>query len=85
MKKIFALIVTLGFATNSFADDWRMRKYDLNQDGFVSPNELKQNGCVVKMGLFEHADKNSDGLLSRGELRKASEYIIRHRCPRNVA
>lgn len=83
MKKLFALIVTLGFCTNAFADDWRMRKFDANQDGFVVVSELKSKGCTVKMGLFNAADKNDDGKLSKGELRKASEYIIRHRCPRD--
>ena len=82
MKKLFALVVTLGFCTNAFADDWRMRKYDMNMDGFVEKEELEFNGCVVKNGLFKHADKNKDGKLSKAELRKSSEYMIRHRCPR---
>ena len=83
MKKLFALVVTLGFCTNAFADDWRMRKFDLNQDGYVVPTELENKGCTVKPGLFKHADKNKDGKLSKGELRKASEYMIRNRCPRD--
>ena len=81
-KQIFALIVTFGFVTNAYADDWRMRKFDLDSDGFVVPSELSQMGCVVKPGLFKHADKNNDGKLSKGELRKSSEYMIRHRCPK---
>lgn len=83
MKQIFAVIVTLGFISNAFADDWRMRKFDADQDGFVIVAELKGAGCVVKPGLFKHADKNKDGKLSKGELRKASEYMIRNRCPRD--
>ena len=82
MKQIFAVIVTLGFISNAFADDWRMRKFDANQDGFVVVSELKAQGCEVRPGLFNAADKNDDGKLSKGELRKASEYMIRHRCPR---
>ena len=45
--------------------------------------ELLEAGCTVKNGLFNAADKNNDGKLSKKELRKASEYIVRHRCPRN--
>ena len=82
MKKLFALIVTLGFVSNAFADDWRMRKFDLDQDGFVIPAELKSAGCVVKVGLFNAADKNDDGKLSKKELRTASEYIVKRKCPR---
>ena len=82
MKKLFALVVTLGFVSNAFADDWRMRKFDVNSDGFVTVEELKECGCEVKLGLFNAADKNNDGVLSKRELRKASEYIIRRRCPR---
>lgn len=82
MKQIFAVIVTLGFVSNAFADDWRMRKFDANQDGFVVVSELEAKGCEVRPGLFKAADKNKDGKLSKGELRKASEYIIRNRCPK---
>ena len=82
MRKLFALVVTLGFVSNAFADDWRMRKFDVNSDGFVTMAELKECGCTVRPGLFKAADKNGDGVLSKKELRKASEYIIRRRCPR---
>ena len=74
----------IAFASTAHAD-WRMERFDVNVDGFVTPEELEFNGCTVRMGLFNAADKNKDGKLSKGELRKASEYIIRHRCPRNVA
>ena len=83
MKKLFALIITFGFVSNAFADDWRMRKFDANQDGFVVVSELKAQGCEVRPGLFKAADKNNDNKLSKKELRKASEYIIRNRCPRD--
>ena len=82
MKHYFLAITLLFFATDSFADDWRMRKFDMNMDGFVEKEELLMNGCTVKVGLWKHADKNKDGKLSKGELRKASEYIIRNRCPK---
>lgn len=83
MKKILPIAILGLFASDAFADDWRMRKFDINQDGFVEVSELKSQGCTVKMGLFNAADKNDDGKLSKGELRKASEYIVRRRCPRD--
>ena len=82
MKKILPIAFLGLFVSDAFADDWRMRKFDLDQDGFVIPAELEVAGCVVKPGLFKAADKNDDGKLSKRELRTASEYIIRHRCPK---
>ena len=82
-KQIFALVVTLGFVSNAFADDWRMRKYDLDGDGYVVADELKDCGCIVRPEILLHADKNSDGKLSKKELRKSSEYMIRRRCPKS--
>ena len=82
MKKILPIAFLGLFVSDAFADDWRMRKFDLDQDGFVVPAELEVAGCVVKPGLFKAADKNDDGKLSKRELRTASEYIIRHRCPK---
>jgi len=83
MKKILPIALLGLFASDAFADDWRMRKFDANQDGFVVVSELKAKGCEVRMGLFNASDKNDDGKLSKKELRKASEYIIRSRCPRD--
>ena len=82
MKKLFAITMLGLFVSNAHAD-WRMEKFDINQDGFVIKEELLEAGCTVKNGLFKAADKNNDGKLSKKELRKASEYIVRHRCPRN--
>ncbi len=82
MKWFLALVLFL-FATESFADDWRMRKFDMNMDGFVTKEELIFNGCVVKNSLFKYADKNDDGKLSKKELRKATNYMVRNRCPRD--
>ena len=56
---------------DAFADDWRMRKFDADQDGFVIVAELKGAGCVVS--LFSK-DKNKDGKLPKGELRKDRVY-----------
>ena len=82
MKRILPVALLGLFVSDAFADDWRMRKFDMNQDGFVVPAELKENGCKIKPGLFKAADKNDDGKLSQRELRTASEYIIRRRCPK---
>ena len=82
-KQLFAILTLSFFVSDAFADDWRMRKYDMNMDGFVEKEELELNGCVVKPSLFRHADKNNDGKLSKGELRKSSEYMIRNRCPKS--
>ena len=53
MKKLFALIVTFGFVSNAFADDWRMRKFDLNADEFITKDELMAAGCNYKATTFE--------------------------------
>ena len=47
MKNIFALAVMLCFVTDAFADDWRMRKFDLNADDFISADELIVAGCSL--------------------------------------
>ena len=54
--KWFLAIVLFLFATDTFADDWRMRKFDMNMDGFVTKEELLYHGCNVKEGLFNYAD-----------------------------
>ena len=83
MKKLFALVTLSFFVSDAFADDWRMRKFDANSDGFVVVSELKAKGCTVKKGLFNYADKNDDGKLSSKELRKATNYMVRSKCPRD--
>ena len=83
MKKLFALVTLSFFVSDAFADDWRMRKFDANSDGFVVVSELKAKGCTVKKGLFKYADKNKDGKLSKKELRNASNYMVKSKCPRD--
>ena len=84
MKKVFALTIMLFFVTDSFADDWRMRKFDLNQDDLVSVDELIASGCSVSLSLFDYADKDDNGLLDKRQARRSSEYIFRKRCPKIV-
>ena len=80
MKKIFALAVLGLFVSNAHAD-WRMERFDSDLDGFVVKEELLAKGCTVKPSLFRAADKNDDGKLSKKEIRKATNYIVRNRCP----
>ncbi len=54
----------------------------MNQDGFVIKEELLEAGCTVKVGLFKAADKTMMVNFLRANLRKASEYIVRRRCPK---
>ena len=84
MNQLFSILVLSLFVSNAFADDWRMRKLDANLDGFVVKAELKAAGCRVKPSLFNAADKNDDGKLSKKELRRASEYIVRRPCPNGL-
>ena len=83
MKKLFAIMTLSFFVSDAFADDWRMRKFDAHNDGFVIAEELEAKGCTVKKGLFKYADKNNDGKLSQKELRKATNYMVRNRCPQD--
>ena len=85
MKQFFAIFVMTLFASNAFADDWRMRKYDLDRDGFITMEELKLQ-CSVKPSLFRHADKNGDGKLSKKEARDATWILFKnHKCPKSKA
>jgi len=85
MKKLFALMITFGFVSNAFADDWRMRKFDLNADELITADELVTAGCNYKATtfFFDRADLNGDDVLNTREARKATNYIFKSNCPRN--
>ena len=85
MKNLFTITLLLFFVTDAYADDWRMRKFDLDKDQLITKSELLTAGCSVRAtkSLFNHADKNSDGALNKREARNASAYIFKRRCPRN--
>jgi len=83
MKQLLAVAVFSLFVSDAFADDWRMRKFDLNGDLLISKGELIQSGCVKVSALFRHADRNADGFLNRREAQRASTLIFKNRCPRN--
>ena len=79
MKKL--IVLTLLFAPNAFANKY-MDRFDLDDDGFILKREITLSGCVVKKGLFEHADKNNNGSLSGKEARDATAYLFnKRRCP----
>ena len=81
MKNLsIALLLSLS-SSNVFAD-YLMDKYDLNSDKMVTVAELEQAGCSVKTSLFNTADKNKDGALSKKEMRLSKHYLTtRKRCP----
>ena len=80
MKKLIAILLLVS-TPNAFAD-WRMERFDLNEDGFIQKREISLSGCTIKKGLFKAADKNSDGKLTRGEAKRATGYLFnRRRCP----
>ena len=83
MKKILSVIVFSMFVSDAFADDWRMRKFDLNDDNVISEAELIQVGCVRTTKLFDRADRNGDDVLNRREARNATYIIFKNRrvCP----
>ena len=81
MNKIMTALIACLIAIPAYAD-WRMERFDLNGDNLISVPELKASGCVVKESLFKHADKNRDSFLDKKEAKKASEYIIRSKCPK---
>ena len=85
MKKLFALTTLFLFASDSFADDWRMRKFDLNLDEVITQSELLAAGCNYKATtyFFDRADRNKNGELSIKEARLASNYIFKSNCPKN--
>ena len=80
MKKVIAILLLIS-TPNAFAD-WRMERFDLNEDGFIEKREISLSGCSIKRGLFKAADKNADGMLTKGEAKKATSYLFnRRRCP----
>ena len=78
MKKLFSAILLCSLSVSAFAD-WRMDRFDVDQDGFVTKAELELQGCKVN-GLFLVCLTKTR---TRDYLRKnlkTSEYIIRRHC-----
>ena len=65
MKQLLAVAVFSLFVSDAFADDWRMKKFDLNGDLQITSGELIQSGCTNIAYRFRYADKNGDGKLSK--------------------
>lgn len=79
MKKL--AIVLLALVTVPVMAKDRASRFDKDGDNRVSYVELTEK-CVVRKSLFEKADKNSDGVLTNGEMKTAKEYLFKNRCDR---
>ena len=76
MKKYFLVSALFFFSFLSTADS-RMEKFDSNNDGKISPEEIKAQGCSLNMSLFKVADKDGDGFLNIREARKGKKTAFR--------
>ena len=47
MKSLFTITLLLFFVTDAFADDSRMRKFDLDNNQLITKSELLTAGCSV--------------------------------------
>lgn len=72
MKK---LIIALALVSAPVLAQDRVAQYDFDKDGKVSFDDVNRF-CTVSKGLFERADKNSDGFLSNSEMRTAKGYLF---------
>ena len=81
MKNLLSIVVLSLFITDASAD-WRLKKFDENNDGFIKVSELQKAGCKVNIKLFTYADKNSDGKLNAKEAGKASKLLKLNKCER---
>ena len=73
MKKLAIGLLTL-ISVPALAQD-RVSKFDTNGDSKVDFTELSST-CEVRKGLFEKADKDSDGVLTNSEMRTARAYLF---------
>lgn len=80
--KNLTIALLLALSSSNVLADYLMDKYDLDSDKIVTFAELEQAGCSIKTSLFNKADKNKDGVLSKKEMRRAKNYLVtRKRCP----
>ena len=77
MKKLAVVLLAL-VSVPAMAKD-RASKFDVDGDKRVSFAELTAK-CEVRKGLFDKADKDSDGVLTNGEMKTAKEYLFKNRC-----
>ena len=47
MKQLLSVVMLSLFVSDAFADDWRMRKFDLNDDMKIERSELIAAGCSI--------------------------------------
>lgn len=79
MKKL--AIVLLALVTVPVMAKDRASRFDKDGDNRVSYVELTEK-CEVRKSLFDKADKDSDGVLTNGEMKTAKEYLFKNRCDR---
>jgi len=72
MKKLIIGLIML--SAPAMAQD-RVTQYDFDKDGKVSFEDVNRY-CTVSRGLFDRADKDSDGFLSNSEMRQANRYLF---------
>lgn len=71
MKALLVLSIGLALATPALAQDAALvfAALDANHDGKVTKAEAQKNAAVAQM--FDQADKNKDGSLSKEEFQAA--------------
>jgi Ca2+-binding EF-hand superfamily protein len=57
--------------------DYFFARYDTNRDGVVSWDEAQQDPDLVR--VFERADENHDGVLTRAEFENAARLAVKDR------
>tara|TARA_R100001015_G_C4473801_1_gene56571 strand:+ start:77 stop:313 length:237 start_codon:yes stop_codon:yes gene_type:complete len=76
MKKVIFIYI-LSLITFVIHSDSRMDKFDSNNDGQVSSQEIIEQGCSLNLSLFNYADKDNNGFLNVRELRKGRYTALR--------
>jgi hypothetical protein len=77
---LLATLMTTGIvSTAAFASPKaRFAELDTNHDYTLTYDELTAHGCKLKRGIFNYADENQDGVLTRYEYN--SNYTLFTRC-----
>lgn len=74
--KNLGIVLLLSLLSSVAAAHPLMDKFDLNSDGLVTNQELKEAGCSARDSKFKAADKNGDGALTKRELLKAKNFLL---------
>ena len=65
--KNLGIVLLLSLLSSVAAAHPLMDKFDLNSDGLVTNQELKEAGCSARDSKFKAADKNGDGKIDLEE------------------